>query len=113
MLSCRDRGCRGGRAGAWCLSSLHHDSVRCGACLPRLCTPNEEKHQPPPIHPAPCPYRTLGHSHSPICSSQFIKVFLWVMIFSDKKQRLPASIAVSHHPMAVLALMFFLPSVPG
>src|SRR5260370_6000723 len=68
--------CPGGNASPW-------DSVRQDGR-----TPTRTSTRPPhPLHPAPCPYRTLGRKHlngydSPIRSSKFIRYdWFWSLMF--------------------------------
>src|SRR5712692_2395135 len=76
--SCRDKGRMWGREGALCLSWWQRDPV--GDFVEHKGrTPTRTSTRPPhPLHPAPCPYRTLGRKHlngddSPIRSSTFIR----------------------------------------
>src|SRR6266851_6259511 len=78
MGECRDKGRMWGRVGAWCLSWWQRDPVGDFVEQPGR-TPTRTSTRPPhPLHPAPCPYRTLGRKHlngddSPIRSSTFIR----------------------------------------
>src|SRR5712692_6038497 len=61
--SCRDKGRMWGREGALCLSWWQRDPV--GDFVEHKGrTPTRTSTRPPhPLHPAPCPYRTLGRKH--------------------------------------------------
>src|SRR5438132_3526393 len=78
MGSCRDKGRMWGRVGALCLSLVATRSS--GDCVEHTGrTPTRTSTRPPhPLHPAPCPYRTLGRKHLngydyPLRSSTFIR----------------------------------------
>src|SRR5712692_2484470 len=63
LTFCRDKGWIWGRVGALCLSLVATRSS--GDCVEQTGrTPTRTSTRPPhPLHPAPCPYRTLGRKH--------------------------------------------------